>query len=234
MSDKIPLTIHYCWFGNKEKPAIVKKCIKSWQEKASNFEIREWNENNFDINMNQYVKEAYKMNQYAFLTDYARLWIIYNYGGIYLDTDVELLKNLDDLLKYEAFFASEDNFHISTGLGFGAKKNNLLIKTLMNDYSNISFIQKDGKIDRTTCPIRNTKTIKQYFNQDIKLEEKVVLDNICFFSKEYFCPLDYETKEQNITSNTYAIHWYGQSWLTNFEKFKKIVKRFLKRMKIIE
>lgn len=232
MSDNIPKTIHYCWFGNKEKSKIVKECIESWKEKCPDYEIREWNENNFDININKYVSEAYQMKKYAFLADYARLWIVYNFGGIYFDTDVELIKNIDDLLKYEAFFASEDNIHINTGLGFGAKKNNKLIKTIMHEYENISFIQKNGTIDKTTCTVRNTRIIKEYYNNEIyDFSKSYVKDNMCFLPKEYFCPLNHETGKMNKTENTYGIHWFSGTWMNWEDKLKRIARRFLNKYK---
>lgn len=228
MKTTMPRIINYCWFGNNEKPEIVKKCIASWKKYCPDYEIKEWNESNFDININKYVKEAYELKRYAFVSDFARLWIIYNYGGIYLDTDVELINNIDDILTFDAFFASEDNVYINTGLGFGSKPNNELIKKLMDDYSGISFVKENGDIDKTTCPVRNTKTMEDYLKRKVNFQEKTVIENTCFFSKEYFCPLDYQTKELNITEKTYAIHWFNGSWMTKFEKFKKMIKRILK------
>lgn len=225
--DTIPKIIHYCWFGNNKKPEVVKKCIDSWKKYCPNYEIKEWNESNFDISINQYTEQAYKLKKYAFVTDFARLWIVYNYGGIYLDTDVELIKNIDEILNYDSFFASEDNIHISTGLGFGSKRNSELIKNMMNDYMKLSFIDKSGNIDKTTCPIRNTNTIENYLRTKVNFDSKKIINKTCFFPKEYFCPLDYETKKMNITENTYSIHWFNGSWLTKFEKFKKCIKKYL-------
>lgn len=229
MNDEIPKIINYCWFGGNEKPEIVKKCINSWKKYCPSYKIVEWNENNFDITINSYVQEAYYKKRYAFVSDFARLWIVYNNGGIYLDTDVELIRNIDELTKYDAFFSSEDNININTGLGFGSKKKNEVLKLLMDDYDNIKFIKEDGSIDKTTCPIRNTKTIRKYLKDEkVVFDKKIVYNNMCFLPKEYFCPLDYETKKMKKTNNTYAIHWFSGTWMTKTEKLKKLIKRMLR------
>ena len=116
----IPKIIHYCWFGGKPLPNTAIKCIRSWKKHCPDYEIHCWNEKNFDINVCPYVKEAYEEKAWAFVSDYARLWIIYNYGGIYLDTDVELLKNIDNLLKYDVFMGFENKQYVNTGVGFWA------------------------------------------------------------------------------------------------------------------
>lgn len=128
----IPKVIHYCWFGGNSKPELVQKCIESWKQYCPEYKIVEWNESNFDVNCIDYVKCAYQDKKWAFVFDYARLWIIYNNGGIYLDTDVLLKNNLDDLLSYDCWLASDDVRYIATGLGFGAVKNHYIIEKLMN------------------------------------------------------------------------------------------------------
>lgn len=230
MENNIPKIIHYCWFGNKKKPNLVKKCLASWKKTCPDYKFIEWNETNFDVKSNQYVKEAYDKKQYAFVSDFVRLWAVYQYGGIYLDTDVELINSINPLLKNSAFFTSEDDIHISTGLGFGAEKHHPLVKAILDDYQNVHFINPDKTLDRTTCPIRNTKTVHKYYGRTLHFDKKLTIDNVCFLPKEYFCPLDYETKELTITKQTYAIHWFGQSWMNPFEKFRKTAKRFLTKI----
>ena len=225
--------IHYCWFGKNPKSELIKKCIISWKNLCPDYKIIEWNEDNFNININNYVKEAYKAKKWAFVSDYARLWIIYNYGGVYLDTDVELLKKIDDLLKYDLFFACEDEKHINTGLGFGAKKNNKIIKKIMDDYENIHFDKGNGEYDLTPCPVRNTKIIKKYLDINDKFSKMIVKDSTIILSKEFFCPLDYETGKIEKTENTMAIHWYGESWLDGNEKKLKLLKRKFLKIPII-
>ena len=230
MNNIIPKTINYCWFGNNEKPLIVKKCIESWRKYCPDYKIIEWNEKNFDININNYVKEAYRQKKYAFVSDFARLWIIYENGGIYLDTDVELIRNIDDILENKTFFATEDNIYVNTGLGFGSQKNSEILKKLIDDYSDINFIGENGKMDKTTCPVRNTKVIEKYINTKVDFDKKTVINDICFYSKEFFCPLDYETKKMEITNNTFAIHWFSGTWMNKKEKMLKQIKLILKNI----
>ena len=226
----IPKIINYCWFGKKPKSKLIEKCINSWKKYCPDYKIIEWNESNFDININNYVKEAYENENWAFVSDYARLWVVYNFGGIYLDTDVELIKQMDFLTLDEAFFCFQDDKYIATGLGFGAEKNNKVVKRMLDDYNDIHFVKKDGSLDITSCPIRNTKTIQNIFGKLKNEDEIIKLDNIVFYPKEYFCPLDYETKIMNITENTIAIHWFDASWLSKKVKIKKRIHAFIKRI----
>ncbi len=181
----IPRIIHYCWFGGNEKPEIVKKCMASWKEKCPDFEIKEWNENNFDINMFPYTKEAYENKKWAFVSDVARLWIIYNYGGIYMDTDVEIKGDFGELLSYDSFMFFE-SVDINTGLGFGAKKNNKLVKAILDDYNDRHFVKKNGDFDLTPCPSINTyvieKTLKDF--KPIGITQKN--DNMAFISLDEY------------------------------------------------
>lgn len=226
----IKKTINYCWFGNDPKSKLIKKCIDSWKKVCPDYEIKEWNEKNFNVNMNDYIKEAYENKKWAFVSDYARLWIIYNYGGIYLDTDVELVKSLDELLKYEAFFASEDNKLVTTGLGFGAEKNNLLVKEMMDDYNNIHFALPDGKLDMLSCPTRNSNSIQDVLQNICFGKDIVEYNNIAFLPKEFLAPYNYYTKEMNKTEKTIGIHWYGMSWFDKKGKIKFELKYIIRKI----
>lgn len=212
----IPKKIHYCWFGSNPKSKLIKKCIKSWKKHCPDYEIIEWNEDNFDINCCDYVKEAYEAKKWAFLTDYARLWIVYNHGGIYLDTDVELISDLDKFLKYDSYFGFETKTCINTGLGFGAQSGNKIIKAMLDDYNGIHFINKDGTYDLTTCPVRNSDALEQFGL--IRNNSIQIIDNNAFFPSEFFSPIDYESCQKNITENTVSIHWFNASWKTNEQK----------------
>ena len=229
MEKRISKKIHYCWFGNNKKNKLIKKCINSWKKYCSDYEIIEWNEKNFNVNINKYTQQAYETKKWAFVSDYARLWIVYNFGGIYLDTDVELVKPLDNLLKYDAFFASEKDNSINTGLGFGAKKGNNLVKTIMDSYENIDFMIKD-KQDLTPCPIRNTKSIENFYN--IKVENLLgkKINNVYFLTKEFFSPYNSSTGEMNKTKNTFGIHWYQASWRSKKINAQRFILRPIKRI----
>lgn len=209
----IPRVIHYCWFGKNPIPKKALKCIKSWQKKCPDYQIVQWNEKNFDINAcPRYVQQAYQAKKWAFVTDYARLKIVYDNGGIYLDTDVELKKNLDKLLKYNAYFGKENSTDIATGLGFGAIKHFAIIKELMADYDNIDFCRIDGSFDTTTCITRNKHVFDKYgVSSDDQLQ--VLTDNILILPTIYLCPIDYRTGYRRNSLKTISIHWYEGSWL---------------------
>ncbi len=214
----IPKTIHYCWFGGNPKPELAKKCIRSWKKRCPNYEIVEWNESNYDISAApHYVRQAYEVGKWAFVTDYVRLHVVYEHGGIYLDTDVELKKNLDSLLPYDAYFGFEDGKHIATGLGFGAVKNAPILKELMDDYQNIPFILQDGTHDTLTCPQRNTQVFLQHgLIQDDSTQ--ILDDKILILSSSYLCPMSYTGGEIRKSKDTISIHWFSASWKTAEQK----------------
>ncbi len=230
MKNDIPKVIHYCWFGNNKKSKLIEKCINSWKEKCPDYEIVEWNENNFDININNYVREAYENKKWAFVTDYARLWIVYNYGGIYLDTDVELLKSLNTLLTYKEFFCFEKKDIIATGLGFGAIRKSKIVKKMMDSYNNINFIKEDGTLDLTPCPVRNMNDLEKVFGELHDNSEITIINDTAFLPKDFFCPYDVITGTLKTTKNTYAIHWYDSSWIKN-RKMNKIKSFFARKIK---
>lgn len=203
----IPKKIHYCWFGRGEKSKLAKRCIESWKKYCPNYEIIEWNEDNFDINQNEYTKMAYTEKKYAFLSDYVRLVTVYQNGGIYFDVDVEVVKSIDDLLDNPAFFGFETDKFVATGLGFGAEKGNPIVKTMIDEYDQLI----DGKHGTIGCPILNTKALQKH---GLVLNgEKQKLDYATVFPIPFFNPYDDPTGRLNKTENTYSIHWYGKSWL---------------------
>ena len=225
----IPKIIHYCWFGEGHKPELFYKCLKSWEKYCTDYKIIEWNESNFDLYQNAYVHEAYEAKKWAFVTDYVRLWVVYHYGGIYLDTDVELIKNLDDLLQDSAFLGFEDGKNINTGLGFGAEKGNLVIECMLKAYNEIHFKKKGGDYDLTTCPIRNTKAIEHLLPQNMDVNKVVQIDGANLYPPEYFCPLDHYGVNLKKTKNTYSIHWFSATWLTDDEKVVHEYRLFRKK-----
>ncbi len=206
--------IHYCWFGKNELPELAKKCIKSWQKYLPEYEIIEWNEKNFDIKSNKYVEQAYNAGKFAFVSDYARLKIVYDNGGIYFDTDVELIAPIEEKYLKSGYFALEDANLINTGLGFCAEKHNKLLEIMLKDYENINFINDSGKMDLTSCPIRNSMSlIQQKYNLNNKKIESMYL-----LSPTYCNPLDYKTGLLNIEDNTFSVHYGAASWLDDQEK----------------
>ena len=157
----IPKVIHYCWFGGNEMPAAYKKYMESWKRYCPDYEIKLWNEQNFDFSDNLYARQAYEQKKWAFVSDYARLKIIYEFGGIYLDTDVEIIRPLDDLLELKGFLGFQDNKEIATGLGFGAEKGNPVIKAMLADYADAAFILPDGLL----LPDRISRQPQELFRQ---------------------------------------------------------------------
>ncbi len=214
----IPKIIHYCWFGDNKKPSLAKKCIKSWHKYCPDYQIIEWNESNFDISTCPlYIRQAYEQKKWAFVTDYVRLKVVYDKGGIYLDTDVELLKNPDNFLNNEAYFGFEDGKYIATGLGFGAVRQAKILLDIMEQYDDISFIKADGTFDTLPCPMRNTEVFLRYgLVQDNS--RQLLKGSILILPKEYFSPMDYHTKKLEISENTYSVHWFSASWQSKKQK----------------
>ncbi len=214
----IPKVIHYCWFGGATKPESVLRCINSWKKHCPDFQIIEWNEENFDVfTCPQYVIDAYKNKKWAFATDYIRLRIIYENGGVYFDTDVELLKGINELLQYNAFFGFEDGKHVATGLGFGAKPGISVIKEMMDEYNSLEFVLPDGSSNQETCPVINTRTLLKYGL--VQNDKRQILDGgIMILPSIYMCPINYETGEMKRTRNTISIHWFDATWMSKDDR----------------
>jgi len=220
--NNIPKIIHYCWFGGKGKPEIVRKCIASWERYLSGYEIREWNENTFDISSNNYVKEAYEAGKFAFVSDYVRVYALYHFGGIYLDTDVEVFKPFDDLLHHESFWGFEEENYIATST-IGGEKGNKLIKLFLDSYAEKNFIKEDGSYNDLTNVAIVTKILK---NKGLKMNGQYQkLEGIgIFYPQTYFSPYDYINCRKFITENTYAMHHFYKSWLPPKARLKSKLK----------
>ena len=221
----IPKVIHYCWFGRGKMPALSEKCIASWKKYCPDYEIVCWTEDNFDIAQNRYAKEAYDAKKWAFVSDYVRLKVIFDEGGIYLDTDVELLKPLDDLISESGFMGFDDNGLVSTGLSFAAEKGDPLVEALLRDYDTIPFVLPDGSFDQTPCPDRNTRTLET-LGLDFKKQDQVFM-GIRFLPEDYLCPMKYYTGKKKITKNTYSIHHFSASWTSATAKRTLLMKRIV-------
>ena len=217
----IPKKIHYCWFGRGEKPKLAQTCIASWRTYMPDYEIIEWNEDNFDVNYNAYTKMCYEEKKYAFLTDYLRLVIIEEQGGIYFDTDVEAVRSFDDLLENPAFAGFENDTHIATGLGFGAEPHNPVIQQMLKEYDQLL----DGQHGTVGCPILNTEAMLKF---GLMLNgEKQNLGQIVAYPEDYFNPMNSATGVITRTPNTHSIHRYSMSWLPKHRIIRsKITQRF--------
>ena len=218
----IPKTIHYCWFGRGEKPRLAKKCIDSWKRFCPDYEIIEWNEDNFDVNCISYVKEAYENKKYAFVTDYVRLYALYTQGGIYMDTDVEVIKPLDDYLDNRAFSGFESEEYVPTGI-MGSEASLPIFKELLEDYDNKRFVLEDGSLNfQTNCQYITSILIKHGL---ILNNSKQIIAGFTLYPSDFFCPYENETGRMNKTENTATIHWFNKSWV---DRDKRIVSRITK------
>lgn len=207
----IPKTIHYCWFGRNPLPEDAQKCIDSWRKYLPDYDIIEWNEDNFDINSNQYVKEAYESRKFAFVTDYVRLFALYHEGGIYMDTDVEVLKSYDPFLHHSAFSGFENNGYVPTGM-MAAEKGSVWAKELLERYNERKFVKDDGTYDLTT----NTTVITEYMIQKGLVANNTYQDFpnlVTMYPSDYFCPKDHGTGQIHLTDNSVCIHHFACSWL---------------------
>lgn len=226
---KIPKIIHSVWIGQNEKPKLVLKCEKSWKKFCVDYKFIEWNENTFSIKEAPlFVQQAYFKKKWAFVSDYIRLWALYHYGGIYLDSDMELLKNIDCFLDNKSFTGFEDNISVQTSIIGSEKKNDFILK-LKNYYKTRPFILDSGILDTTT----NVEIISNFLSENglIRNNKTQLIDNnLKIYPSEYFCPKNFATGKITTTENTYAIHHFNMSWLSPFIKLKIKAGRIAKRL----
>lgn len=205
----IPKKIHYCWFGRGKMPDLAVKCIESWKKYLPEYEIKEWNEDTFDLNLYPYAKEAYENRKFAFVTDVVRLYAMYTEGGIYMDTDVEVLKPLDYLLQFEGVSGFETESQIPTGL-MASRKGLPLVKELLDDYNGLHFVKADGSFDLTTNVIRITNIFRRHgFKPNGKMQ---TVADFTLLPKDYLCPKDYRDDKIYLTDNSLCIHHFSASW----------------------
>jgi len=220
----IPKIIHYCWFGKNRKSEFIQKCMNSWKKYCPNYEFIEWNEDNFDLKSNVYVREAYENKKWAFVSDYVRLYVLAKCGGFYLDTDVELIKPLDEFCFYNAFTGYESKNAIQTAV-MGSDKNNEWILYLLTYYEKKHFILDNGKLDLTTNVITITEMTKQKYKMCFDNQIYSIPNIVTFFPKEYFAPKSPGENKYRITKNTVAIHHFDGSWIDGNKKIIDIKMR---------
>lgn len=219
----IPKIVHYCWFGQSKLPELAKKCINSWKEYLPDYEFILWNEDSIDINSNQYIKEAYRSGKYAFVTDYVRLFALFHYGGIYMDTDVEVLKSLDDFLGNQAFTGCESDVLCVTGI-IGAEKGHKWIEKLLTEYKEKKFIMKDGNYETTPNTIMITRITSEEYGWMPVNKHQILKEGLNIYNFETFCAKDWKTGKIRITTDTYTIHHFSGSWYSRMDKFKARIK----------
>lgn len=227
MSNIIQKKIHYCWFGGNPLPELAEKCIESWKKYCPDYEIIEWNENNFDVTCCDYAREAYEAKKWAFVSDYARFKILYENGGVYLDTDVELLKPLDDLLEKGSFMGCEnytiDVMKVNPGLGCAVEPKNEFYAEVIKNYENSHFLNSNGSQNLYTVVERTTDLLKkQGLHNSLGIQE---VCGITIYPAEYLSPIDQRDESLNITNNTYSIHHYMASWFSpKIKVYSKVIK----------
>ena len=218
----IPKIIHYCWFGPNEIPQMEQKCIRSWTEKMPNYKIMFWSEDTFDVNSIPFTKQAYEHKKYAFVSDYVRMYALYNYGGIYFDTDVEVVKELSPFMEDEEFIGFENKTMVGTGI-IGAQKETKLFKEMLEHYEEYEFVDENGNIDTTTNVQVLTKILESKGFEKENKEQMV--DGIHIYERDIFCPKKMDDGTFRTTDRTVTIHRFAASWLTERER-KRGVNKF--------
>lgn len=234
----IKKVIHYCWFGGKPLPKEAVKCIESWKKFCPDYEIIQWNEKNYDINKNKYMSDAYKEKKWAFVSDYARIDIVYTNGGIYFDTDVELIASIDKFLDDKLFCGWENRDplldqmgeqyenSVAFGLGFGAEENHPVLKKILGIYENLSFYQDDGSLNLIACPKYQTMALQEF---GLSTEERSYqnLGIATVYPEDYFSPKSIMTGKIVLTKNTVSIHHFTMSWVDPIDRMRQLfVKKF--------
>lgn len=227
----IPKIIHYCWFGHNPLPPLALECIASWKKYLPDYEIKEWNEDNFDVNSIPYTAEAYKQKKYAFVSDYARFWIMYKYGGIYFDTDVEVIRPMDDIIEKGNFmgfeldpdgentpgkYAPRYAFAVNPGLGFGMEKEHPFIAHMIDLYKSLTFEGNQMSPWFKTIVAHTTELLCEKGLRNVKGIQTV--DDITVYPGEYFAPINPISRRLHITANTRTIHRYMASWSQQTKK----------------
>ena len=223
-------TIHYFWFGRGEKSKLIQKCIASWRAAFPDFEIKEWNEDNFDVRQNRFISQAYDAKKYAFVSDYARFKVLFEQGGLYFDTDVEVIEPFEDLLEADGIAAFEDDIYVNPGLIFWAKEpGSELLKVMKEQYESTDFLNEDGS--------QNALTICKYFTAELQKRGLKKNDGtvqhcagFTIYPPEYFCPFNDLTGEMKKTENTKAIHWYAKTWLSKKDIVRNKITRRVHRV----
>lgn len=222
----IPKVIHYCWFGGNPEPKDVKKCIASWKKHLTDYEIRRWDESNYDVNNIPFSKEAYEVKKFAYVSDYARLKILYENGGVYLDTDVEVIRNMDDLMKRGAWMGVEKHANapdaddmVNLGLGFAVEPHNPILKEIMAFYENTHYIFPDGHREQITIVPITTHILKKHGLKP-SVTEPCLCGNVTIYPWDYFCPQEFLSNKLEVTEHTYTIHHYSASWMSRMDILK--------------
>ncbi|MDR1320544.1 MAG: hypothetical protein LBK56_03820 [Gracilibacteraceae bacterium] len=227
-SYSIPKVIHYVWFGRQPMGELIERCIASWRGYCPNYELKLWHEDNYDLSRTPlYVRQAYEAGKYAFVSDYVRLDVVYRCGGFYLDTDVELLRSLDDFAPYQAVFGYETRNLIATGLCFGAGKGNNILHELLHVYNDLKFLYPDGTINDRACPYLHTDCFREMGLQPDN--QTRLFNNALLLSSHWLCPINQDTHLLELRDNTTAVHYFNCSW---FDNARSTILKFAQKRRI--
>jgi hypothetical protein len=215
----IPKIIHYCWFGDNPMPANDAAYVEGWKSLLPDYQFMHWNEKNFDLSIVRFTEQVASVKKWGFIVDYIRAWAVYNYGGIYLDTDVELLKHLDIFLDNVCFSGFENGKYINPGNIFAGEKGCRIAKEVMDFYASYKFINKNGKLNLTPSPKILTSLLLKYGLKQNGAYQTLGDGIFTAYPFEYFCPIDFTTGKSNITRNTHSIHHFAMSWFSDFDIF---------------
>lgn len=225
----LPKTIHYCWFGGSPLPKSAIKCINSWRKFLPDYEIIQWDETNFDVNIIPYTRDAYGIKKYAFVSDYARMWVLYHYGGVYFDTDVEVIRSLDDILSQGGFMGFETSEYVNPGLGIALPKTSKIAFDVMKRFEQTKFILEDGRFNsKGIVPI--TTEVLTCYGLKSNGEMQELVDGLWIYPIDFFNPLDAPTGRLRNTSNTHSIHWYTKSWMDSQNRFRTLISQWSHRI----
>ena len=230
----IPKLIHYCWFGGKPLPESALKCIESWRRFFPDYQIVEWNEDNFDVRANRYVSEAYDSGKYAFVSDYARFWVMFNHGGIYFDTDVEVVADMGDVLSQGPYMGMEMTLSgevaVNPGLGFACEPHMPVLAELLSRYDTLRFLNDDGSMNLTTIVKHTTDVLLTHGY--VPKNSMQVCAGFHLYPVDFFCPQDYRTGKLDVTGNTRSIHHYAATWHTRKDRLIRLKRVFFSEKQI--
>lgn len=218
----IPKIIHFVWFGGNPYPDKIKFCIDSWHKFLPEYEFKLWNEENFDIEHScDYVKEAYANKKWAFASDYVRVWALHKFGGIYLDTDIEVRKSFNDLLHERMVLGTDEDGYLTAFLA--SEKGHRFWKEILDYYQNLHFVNPDGSLNQT---VNNIYLQNQLVHYGYRIENRYqeLTDGIKVYPDDWFHAVDHMSGIQNVTSNTYALHWHTLTWQSQQSQIKRFIR----------
>lgn len=228
---QIPKIIHYCWFGGSALPDSALRCIESWKRFCPDYEIKRWDESNYNVNTCPYTAQAYAAGKWAFVSDYARFDILYTHGGVYFDTDVEMIRPIDDILERGPFMGieqSDEGFFVAPGLGMAAAAGHPVYQKMLSGYQMMNFLNPDGTYNQTTVVKYTTDLLCGFGLKNTK--EIQTVEGIHIYPWDYFCPMEYRTGKISCTPNTRTIHHYSATWFSKEDRRCRAVVLFATRI----